>query len=420
MHTLYNIAIHIATFCLWVSQIFSKKMRTFVKGRKTTFSTLTEQISATDQTFWFHCASLGEFEQGLPIMEAMRRSFPSYKIVISFFSPSGYEIKKNTPIADCVVYLPMDTPANAHKFIKLAHPTLALFVKYEFWPNYLFQLKKQKIPSVLIAGLFRNEQVFFKSYGNFMRKALASFNHIFVQNARSQELLESIHIQQVSLSGDTRFDRVSQQIEQNNKLEFMESFLGNALCVVCGSTWVEDENVLLSFINEAPQHVKFVIAPHKIDPAKIDALRKKLKQPSHLYSGGVEDQSALENTKILIIDTIGLLTKIYSYADVAYVGGAMGSTGLHNILEAATFGVPVLIGQHYKEFPEAIRLQSLAGLFSVKNAEECSAILTKLTTNTAFRNKTGMIAGHFVNSNTGATAITLVYIEKLMAEFSKR
>lgn len=412
MGTLYNIATYIMSFFLWLSQVFSKKMKLFVQGRQQTCSILQEKIKSEDTTLWFHCASLGEFEQGFPIMEAIKKQFPTYKIVVSFFSPSGYEIKKNTPVADAVVYLPMDTRASARKFVALIHPTVAFFVKYEFWPNYLFQLKKQGVHTLLISGVFRENQVFFKSYGNFMRKALQCFNHIFVQTKTSEALLKEINLTEVSVSGDTRFDRVSRQIEQDNTLGFMDAFKGDSLCVVCGSTWPEDETVLLPFIN-GNKNIKFVIAPHKMDIGMINAFQKKLKHPSVRYSQLDTKSSELSKASVLIIDTIGLLTKIYSYADVAYVGGAMGYTGLHNILEPATFGVPIVIGKNYDDFPEAERLQSLAGLFSIKNAAECSEMLTKLTTNSSFRDKTGMIAGHFVNSNTGATTMVLDYFRNL-------
>lgn len=416
MGTLYNIATYIMSFFLWLSQGFSKKMKLFIQGRQETFSVLKEKIKPTDKTVWFHCASLGEFEQGFPIMEALKKQFPNYKIVVSFFSPSGYEIKKNTPVADAVVYLPMDTRAFARKFVELVHPETAFFVKYEFWPNYLFQLKKQGVHSLLISGVFRENQVFFKSYGNFMRKALRCFDHIFVQNKNSERLLKKIGMTEVSVSGDTRFDRVSYQIEQDNSLEFIETFKGDSLCVVCGSTWPEDETVLLPFINNS-KNIKFIMAPHKIDMGKIEAFEKKLKHPSLRYSQLENQRDRLSQASVFIVDTIGLLTKIYSYADVAYVGGAMGISGLHNILEPATFGVPVVIGKNYADFPEAERLESLAGLYSIKNAEECTKILTKLTTNRTFRDKTGMISGHFVNSNTGATAMVLEYFRNLESNF---
>lgn len=409
MKFVYTIGIYIATFILWIAQFFSKKMKKFVSGRSNVFDTLQKNIQASDTSIWFHCASLGEFEQGLPIMEALKKEAPNYKIIVSFFSPSGYEIRKNAAIADVVVYLPMDTPDNAKRFIKIAHPTMAIFIKYEFWPNYLFELQKQGIASFLISGLFRKEQLFFKSYGGFMRKALKTFNHILVQNEASERLLHSIGLPNVTVSGDTRFDRVSQQIEQNNELDFVSEFKNDALCVVCGSTWPEDEAVLLQYINNAPKNVKFIVAPHKLDSSKIETFRKNIQKKTILYSDRLK--ADLKDFEVFIIDTIGLLTKIYAYADIAYVGGAMGNTGLHNILEPATFGVPIVIGKNYSLFPEAVRLQHLAGLFTVRTPNECSEIITKLATDTNFRNKTGMIAEHFVNKNTGATKKTISVIK---------
>ena len=411
MRILYSFLTRISYLFLWIAQYFSKKMKLFVSGRTQVFEKLSQHITSEDKTIWFHCASLGEFEQGLPIMEAVKKEFPDYKIVVSFFSPSGYEVKKNATVADVVVYLPLDTVSNAKKFINAIHPFLVLFVKYEFWPNYLSELKKRNIPTLLISGLFREGQVFFKGHGSFMRKALKSFDHIFVQDKTSEELLKHINITNVTVSGDTRFDRVSHQIEQDNSLDFISTFKGNSLCIVCGSTWPEDEAVLLNYINKASENVKFIVAPHNIDVSKIEQFRKKLKHASVLYSE--KEGKNLADYSVFIIDTIGLLTKIYSYADIAYVGGAMGKTGLHNILEPATFGVPIVIGSHFENFPEAKRLQQLAGLYAVDSAAECSEILNKLVTNSSFREKTGMIAGHFVNSNTGATNITLEYINKL-------
>lgn len=391
--------------------LFSKKIKLFVDGRKDVVHILGKNISTSHKTIWFHCASLGEFEQGVPIMEEMKKAKPGHKIIVSFFSPSGYEIKKNTSLADVVVYLPMDTPSNAKRFIDAIHPSLSIFVKYEFWPNYLLQLKKKNIPTLLVSGVFRDNQIFFKPYGGFMRKALKSFNHFFLQEENSVKLLNSIGFKNTTLSGDTRFDRVSHQIEMNNTLKFAKEFKGDSLCIVCGSTWPEDEAVLLDYINSAPRNVKFIIAPHKIEQSKIEAFTEKLyKQKVILHSQ--KDDVNLAEYSVLIIDCIGLLTKLYSYADIAYVGGAMGRTGLHNILEPATFGVPIIIGKNYNEFPEAIRLRNLAGLFSISNPLELSDVLTKLVSDANYRKKTGMISGHFVNSNTGATNKVLDYIAK--------
>ncbi|MEZ4875544.1 MAG: glycosyltransferase N-terminal domain-containing protein [Flavobacteriaceae bacterium] len=411
MRSLYNFFTYGSQAVLWPTQFFNKKMKHFVVGRRAVFSILKEQLSETDTSIWFHCASLGEFEQGLPIMEAIKKNYSTYKIVVTFFSPSGYEVKKNAPMADVVTYLPYDTVENAQKFLSIVRPAMAFFVKYEFWPNYLFELQKNNVPTFLISGLFRKNQSFFKPYGGFMRKALGSFDHLFVQNEKSKKLLHDIGFHNVSISGDTRFDRVSHQIEMDNTLDFMEQFKGNSLCIVCGSTWPEDEAVLLPFIHSEPaQNVKFVIAPHTIDDEKINAFKKKFQGNMVRYTE--RNQTNLAEASILMIDTIGLLTKIYSYADIAYVGGAMGHTGLHNILEPATFGIPIVIGKHFEKFPEAIKLQDIAGLYSVEDEKETAKILGKLVNDQKFREQTGMIAGHFVNSNTGATRIIMEHLHR--------
>lgn len=386
-------------------------MRFFVEGRKFVFPILEKNISKKDEVIWLHCASLGEFEQGVPIMKELKERYQNYKLVVSFFSPSGYEVKKNTELADVVIYLPLDTIRNAKKFIKKMAPSLVIFVKYEFWPNYLFELKKMKIPTILVSGLFRENQSFFKWYGGFMRRSLRSFNHFFVQNEASKSLLESIGFSNVTTSGDTRFDRVSQQLTQNNYLIEIENFKQKQLCLVCGSTWQDDENILLEFINTSSNELKIIIAPHNIKPLEIERFRKKIIKKSVLFSELKKDE--IVNYSILIIDNVGLLSKIYSYADIAYVGGAMGTTGLHNILEPATFGVPVVIGKNYANFPEAKQLLDLGGIFSVNNAEECNQILKRLVKDQTYRNHTGKIAQNFVETQTGATLMVMEYINSL-------
>ena len=386
-------------------------MSLFVYGRKTVFNTLKETILPDDKTIWFHCASLGEYEQGVPIMEKTKELFPNYKIIVTFFSPSGFEIKKNSTLANTIIYLPIDTVSNAKIFIELAHPSLAIFIKYEFWPNYLFQLKEKNIPTLLVSGLFRKDQLFFKPYGGFMRKVLNSFDHFFVQDETSKVLLNNINIKETTVSGDTRFDRVSNQLLQDNNIAFISEFKQNNLCIVCGSTWPEDEAVLIDYINKAPDDVKFIIAPHEINASKIESFRKNIQKQSSLFSKNEETNIA--EYKVLIIDTVGLLTKIYSYADIAYIGGGMGDTGLHNILEPATFGVPIVIGNHFVKFPEAKELKELKGLFSISNATECSKILEKLVTDKNARIESGKIAKKFIENNKGATNTTMNYIKQL-------
>lgn len=416
MRNLYSILTQISFSILWVTQFFNKKMHLFVKGRVGLLKKLSEAIQPSDKIVWFHCASLGEFEQGLPIMKAVKAALPEYKILITFFSPSGYEVKKNTDIADFITYLPSDTISNARKFVEIVHPALAIFVKYEFWPNYLFELERAEIPVILVSGLFRKQQSFFSGHGFFMRKALRTMDHIFVQDESSMKLLESIDIRNVTLSGDTRFDRVANQVEQNNSLDFAREFKQDNLCIVCGSTWPEDEDLLIPFIEMAGKEIRFIVAPHSIDGAKIERFRSKLSKTSVLYSA--REEASLSEAQVLIVDTIGLLTKLYSYADIAYVGGGMGSSGLHNILEPATFGVPIVIGKNFEKFPEAKQLQTLGALFSVATPEDLEKVINKLISEDAFRTKSGAVAGDYVNMNTGAMRITMDYIKKLHSDGS--
>jgi 3-deoxy-D-manno-octulosonic-acid transferase len=414
MHLLYNFSTYITSKLILLTPFFSKKMSLFVHGRKSVFDTLKESINPEDKTIWFHCASLGEYEQGVPIMEKTKELFSDYKLIVTFFSPSGFEVKKNSTLANTIIYLPIDTVSNAKIFIELAHPSLAIFIKYEFWPNYLFQLKERNIPTLLVSGLFRKDQLFFKPYGGFMRKALNCFDHFFVQDETSKELLKSINIKETTVSGDTRFDRVSNQLMQDNTLAFISEFKQNKLCIVCGSTWTEDETVLIDYINKASDDVKFIIAPHEINSSKIESFRKNIQKQSTLFS--TKEETNISEYNVLIIDTVGLLTKIYSYADIAYLGGGMGDTGLHNILEPATFGVPIVIGNRFEKFPEAQELKDLKGLFSISNASECSKILEKLVTNKSSRIESGKIAKSFIENNKGATNKTMDYIKYLRGE----
>lgn len=413
MRHLYSILTAVSDLLLAISPLFSKKLGLLVRGRQTVFKTLQTAIRAGDSTIWFHCASLGEFEQGLPIIKAVKKRFPDHKLVITFFSPSGYEVKKNDPVADIVTYLPSDTIAHSRRFLDAVHPSMAFFVKYEFWPNYLFELKKRQIITLLVSGLFRKDQPFFAPHGGFMRRALGCFDHLFVQDTTSQELAASIGFTNVTVSGDTRFDRVSGQIEQSNDIAGIDQFVGGQLCVVCGSTWPEDHHILLPYINSSGPGVKFIIAPHVVAPAKIQQLRSGLVVAAALYSEFEKQPNT--SARVLIVDRIGLLSRLYAYADLAYVGGGMGSDGLHNILEPATFGAPIVIGKNYDKFPEAIRLESLAGLFSVQDKVELKDQFDKLLTDRELRRETGLICEHFIQANTGATARVMAYLDELHA-----
>lgn len=407
MQKVYNVLVKLSGVVLKTAGSFSPKLKEFTEGRKDLFSKLEKNIDHSNEYFWIHAASLGEFEMAVPVLKMLKEKYPKTKTLVSFFSPSGYKNKKQHPLVDHFTYLPLDTPKNAEKFLKIIQPKMAFFIKYDFWPNFLNELKKRHIRTFLVSGIFRKDQAFFKSYGKWMRKSLEAFEQIFVQNKESETLLNSIGFNNVIIGGDTRFDRVAAQIEADNRIDFIEEFKEDKILVVCGSTWPEDEKLLLKFINNST-NIKFIIAPHEIKVEKIEKLENELQVPKIKFSE--KEGKDLKNYSVLILDTIGLLGRAYSYANIAYVGGAAGTTGLHNILEPATFGIPIIIGENFSKFPEAERLRQLAGLFSVKNSEEFSVIMEKLTLNSGFREKTGMVAGHFINSNTGATRILGEYL----------
>ena len=395
---------------LQAMSLFNDKIKKGVKGRSETFSILEKELNSKDKTLWFHCASLGEYEQGLPVFKSLRRHYPKHKIVLTIFSPSGYEIRKNTPIADVVVYLPIDTPKNAKRFISLLHPDVTVFVKYDIWPNFLNEIKKRQLKAILISASFRENQPYFKFYGSTLRNALFAFDHIFTQNNFSKKLLNEINYTNVTVSGDTRFDRVSDQLNQDNHLEYIEQFKKNKLCVVGGSTWPEDDHLFIEFINlNASNDVKFIIAPHNIKTNQIERFQNKLKVKSVLYSEKELEKST--DYQVLIIDCIGLLSKIYSYADIAYVGGAIGTTGLHNTLEPAVFGVPIIIGNNHSEFPEAQAMINNKGMFAVTNFAKFNTTLNNLIKSEATRLSAGTRNVEFIKNNAGAVDKILDYLK---------
>lgn len=398
---LYNIVVSIAGFFLKIVALFSPKIKLFIEGRKNVFKILEEKIKPTDKTIWFHSASLGEYEQGLPVIEKIKEKYPSHKIIVTFFSPSGYEVRKNNNVADVTLYLPLDTKKNAKQFLKLAHPELVFFIKYEFWLNYLKELEKSKTPTYLISGIFRDSQMFFKWYGGFYRKALKAFTYFFVQNEASKEKIQSIGFDNVIVSGDTRFDRVNAILERDNSLDFIENFKNNQTTIVIGSSWPKDEVLLAEYINQAPENVKFIIAPHNIKADQISSLKSQITKSSILFSE--KENIDLSNFQVLIIDTIGLLTKIYSYGTIAYVGGGFGNPGIHNILEPATFGITILIGPNYSNFAEAIQLVELGGCIVISNKEELKHNLDDLITNENLLKEKGQICASYIQNNTGAT-----------------
>ena len=409
---LYNIITLLASQLLKLVALFSPKMKLFVDGRKSVFQTLANKIQTSDKTIWFHAASLGEYEQGLPVIEAIKQQFPSHKIVVTFFSPSGYEVRKNNTVADVTVYLPLDTISNAKKFISLVHPEMAFFIKYEYWPNYLNELKKQQIKTYLISGILRENQAFFKWYGGFYRNALKTFEFFFVQNESSKTLLQSIGFNNVKVSGDTRFDRVVSILERDNSLDFIEQFKDNKTTIVIGSSWPKDESLLVNYINQSSDDVKFIIAPHNIKQEQIQELKNAITKKIVLFSENVETRHALslQEYSVFIIDTIGILTKIYSYADIAYVGGGFGNPGVHNILEPATFGVPVVIGPNYSHFAEATALVNIEGCISIQNQTQLNEAFDLLIHNEDERLEKGHICNTFVQMNKGATQTIMNHI----------
>jgi 3-deoxy-D-manno-octulosonic-acid transferase len=397
----YTLIVSISSFLLKIIALFSPKIKLFVDGRKIVFSTLNEKIKPNDQTIWFHAASLGEYEQGLPVIEKIKEKYPSHKIVISFFSPSGYEVRKNNTIADATVYLPLDTKKNAQEFLKLVHPDFVFFIKYEYWLNYLNELQAQKIPTYLISGILRENQLFFKWYGVFYRKALETFTHFFVQNEDSKRLLAQLGKNNVTISGDTRFDRVSAILEKDNNLSFISQFKNNHTTIVAGSSWPKDEDLLVDFINNNTDAIKFIIAPHNIKTPQIQQLKESIRKKVLLFSE--KENKNLADYDVFIIDKIGILTKIYSYAEIAYVGGGFGNPGVHNILEPATFGIPIIIGPNYSHFAEATDLVTLGGCLTISNKENLNTAFTNLIQNEEIRNEKGQICSRFVQKNKGAT-----------------
>lgn len=413
MRFLYQIGIHLVAFFIPLTRFFSSKMKLFVDGRKESFALLNKKIDATKKYIWVHVASLGEYEQGLPIMEAFKKIYPDNKIVLTFFSLSGFEIRKNNTIADITLYLPIDTKQNVIFFLDLVQPKMVFFIKYEFWPNYLNELKNRNIPTYLVSGIFRDDQLFFKFYGRFYREALTAFNHFFVQNYASKKLLETIGFKNVTIHGDTRFDRVAQIVERAQPLDFIEKFKNNITTIVIGSSWIDDEEVYLPYINSS-KNIKFIIAPHNIKEDEINRLISKINKQVIRFSSYNEQNIATAD--VFIIDTIGILTQIYAYADIAYVGGAF-KTGLHNILEPATYGTPVVIGPKYEKFQEAKDLVALGSCLVVHNTEELSTTFNQLIADVDYRKKLGNKNRNSILQNKNATEVVMDFIERNIVDY---
>jgi 3-deoxy-D-manno-octulosonic-acid transferase len=395
---------------MFILKYFNSKIRSFNNERKNVLKNLENSVSKNDNHIWIHVASLGEYEQGLPIFKEIKSLYKNHKIILSFFSSSGYEVRKNNSIGDLTIYLPLDSPYNAKKFISLLNLKMAFFVKYEFWPNYLQNLKNNNVPTYLLAGLFRENHWFFKWYGSgFLNLLKSSITHFFVQNKESKNLLASNNITNCTLMGDSRFDRVNSLLNQNNEIKNIKEFIGDKICLVAGSTWKEDESIMINSINDN-NDLAWIIAPHQINKKQIKKFQDKLKCESIIHSN--LNQNNITTAKVLIIDSIGLLTRLYSYSDISYVGGGMGNSGLHNILEPAIFKNPILIGKNYLNFPEAKNLIAENGAISVKDAKEFKRILNELIENKRERIKMGEINFNYIKSNLGTTKNVISYLKE--------
>ena len=396
--------------------LFNPKAAKFIQGRKNIFNRLRDDFSdISDPVVWFHCASLGEFEQGRPVMETFKKEYPAYKIFLTFFSPSGYEVRKNYQNADFIYYLPLDSEKNADKLLEIVPVKMAVFVKYEFWYFYLRALNYRKIPVVLISAIFRPNQVFFKPYGKFYLNLLSFFNHIFVQNKLSYQLLKEKGIKHVSISGDTRFDRVKQICSESKRIPVAESFSKDSRVMVCGSTWPGDMQVLYPLINNNDIELKYIIAPHNIKDTEIKELELKINRKTIRFSKA--DDNNIKDYEVLIIDNIGMLSSLYRYGILAYIGGAFRKA-LHNILEAATYGMPVIFGADAsnKKFSEAIELLEKGGAVAIHDSDELKGIVETYLTDTDKSEEAGRINASYVIDNTGATKEILSYIKNILSE----
>ena len=417
MYLLYNLLITLGQGILPIAALFSPKLRLFVKGQKEVFKTLSSELNPTKKTIWMHAASLGEYEQGVPVLEEIRQCYPEHQIVLSFFSPSGYEVRKNTPLADTVVYLPIDSLRNAMQFIKVLKPSLAIFVKYEVWPNYMTALQLAEIPSLLISAVFRPSQIYFKWYGGLMRNSLHKFSHIFVQDSGSLKLIKDSGYEHVSLAGDSRFDRVSRLSKHLESLpkeiqEILTAFTSSKPLFVGGSVWPEDVRVLGTALEKTAHSIKFVLAPHKVDKASVETLLKMLPiklQNQIVWLSKTKPQQA-SKASVLVLDSMGILNQIYPLAQMAYIGGGF-KTGLHNTLEAAVYGIPLAIGPKYRKFKEAKDLVALGGI-QVINTTENAAHFLELALDKQHIQQIKQIQQDYISKEIGACDKIMSYLAK--------
>lgn len=405
MNVLYNLSIFFYSILIRVTAQFNVKAKQISKGRRQTFAELQAKIKHDRPIVWVHCASLGEFEQGRPIIEAIRKQHPEYRILLTFFSPSGFEIRKNYDLADYICYLPADTRKNAERLIELVRPEIVFFVKYEFWFHYITELKKRNIPLYLVSAIFRENQLFFKNmpWGKWYRKMLFSFEQFFVQDDQSVKLLHQVGIKNVTKAGDTRFDRVAEIARNGKNIPLVEKFKGDSLLVVAGSTWKPDEELLAQYIHNHPG-TKFIIAPHETKKANVERLINLLKTTVICYTEATEN--SVMNKQVMIVDTIGILSSIYKYADLSYIGGGFG-VGIHNTLEAAIFGMPIVFGPNYHKFNEAKTMVNLGIAFPINNSQTLKSIFDQLLSDNEKRNSITEKCSNFINQNLGASQIIL-------------
>ena len=395
---IYNLGMYLLELGIKLAALFSAKPAKMVKDHREVFDLLKSKIDRNARYIWFHAASLGEFEQGRPLIERIRKEYPQYKILQTFFSPSGYEVRKNYDGADIVCYLPIDTPGNAKKFIELVNPCMVFFVKYEFWLNYLNTLYKKGVPTYSVSSIFRPDQIFFRWYGKNYRQVLKTFAHLFVQNEESKKLLAGIGIANTTVVGDTRFDRVLDICAAAKQLPLVQKFKGDALTFVAGSSWGPDEDIFIQYFNAHPE-MKLIIAPHVVNDGHLKEIMSKLQRPCLRYTQATEENVA--QADCLIIDCYGLLSSIYRYGEISYVGGGFG-VGIHNVLEAAVYGIPVIFGPNNKKFREAQHLLANKGGFEINDYEDFETLMDKFLADEAYLKQSGKSAGDYVKNNSGA------------------
>ena len=405
---IYNIVIYFVLWGIAVASLFNEKVRKMWRGEREAFKILKQKVDPDARYVWFHAASLGEFEQGRPLMERIRKEHPQYKILLTFYSPSGYEVRKNYEGADIICYMPVDTRLNAIRFLRLVRPVMAFFIKYEFWSNFLHILKHRGVPTYSVSSIFREDQVFFKWYGKSYANVLRCFTRFFVQNEESKRLLEGIGITDVDVVGDTRFDRVLQIKEAAKQLPICEAFRGSYKVFVAGSSWPPDEEIFIRFFNEHKDW-RLLIAPHVIAEEHLKLILSLIKDKKVVRYAQTTPEEAAE-ADVLIIDCFGLLSSMYNYGDVAYVGGGFG-VGIHNTLEAAVWNMPVIFGPNNKKFQEAQGLLKSGGGFEIHNFEEFEGLMSSMMNDEAFLKSSGEKAGAFVASLSGATDKVLAKVK---------